>query len=309
MSVKTYPVFPEFEGERLDAALSRFTGISRSKCSDLIAEGKVWINGEVAAKSSMKIVSGTIIEIDIPAPPSLEPIPTPVSGMDILYEDDDIIVVDKPVGVAAHASLNFEGPNVLGALLASGVRLTTSGPPERKGIVHRLDVGTTGAMVVAKSELAYSVLKQAFRDRTVTKIYHTLVQGHPDPTVGTIEAPIGRDHRHQWKMGVREDGKFAVTHYDTLEAMSGGTLLEVHLETGRTHQIRVHMAATKHPCVGDEMYGADPTLASKLNLSRQWLHAVNLGFTHPRTGKYVEFHSVYPDDLQYALDQMREGVM
>ncbi|MBM7825585.1 23S rRNA pseudouridine1911/1915/1917 synthase [Arcanobacterium pluranimalium] len=309
MSLKTYPVFPEFSGERLDAALSRFTGISRAKCLDLILDGKVWVDGITTAKGSFKILEGMVIEVDIPAPPSLEPVPTPVPGMNTLFEDDDIIVVDKPVGVAAHASLNFEGPDVLGALLAMGVRLTTSGPPERKGIVHRLDVGTTGAMVVAKSELAYTLLKRAFRDRTVTKIYHALVQGHPEPTVGTIEAPIGRDYRHQWKMGVRQDGKFAVTHYDTLEAMSGGTLLEVHLETGRTHQIRVHMAATRHPCVGDDMYGADPVLSAKLGLERQWLHAVKLGFDHPRTNEYVEFHSPYPADLHHALELMRQGVM
>lgn len=308
MTKSTYYVPEGFAGERVDAALAKMTGLSRSRCADLIAEGKVWLNGVVPGKSE-RIEAHSLVEVELPEPPSEEPQLTPVDGMTILYEDDDIIVVDKPVGVAAHASLNFEGPNVLGALLAAGVRLTTSGPPERKGIVHRLDVGTSGCMAVAKSELAYTMLKRAFRDRTVTKIYHALVQGHPDPSVGTIEAPIGRDMRHQWKMGVRADGKHAITHYDAIEAMAGATLVEVKLETGRTHQIRVHMAAIKHPCVGDDMYGADPVLSEKLGLGRQWLHAVRLGFAHPRTGEYVEFESEYPQDLRSALDAMREGAL
>lgn len=308
MTKATYYVPEGFAGARVDAALAKMTGLSRSRCADLIAERKVWLGGVVPGKSD-RVEADALLEVDLPEPPSEEPRLTPVDGMTVLYEDDDIIVVDKPVGVAAHASLNFEGPNVLGALLAAGVRLTTSGPPERKGIVHRLDVGTSGCMAVAKSELAYTMLKRAFRDRTVTKIYHALVQGHPDPSVGTIEAPIGRDMRHQWKMGVRADGKHAVTHYDAIEAMAGATLVEVKLETGRTHQIRVHMAAIKHPCVGDDMYGADPVLSAKLGLGRQWLHAVRLGFAHPRTGEYVEFESEYPDDLRSALDAMREGAL
>ncbi|QRV03016.1 RluA family pseudouridine synthase [Arcanobacterium phocisimile] len=284
------------------------TGISRSQIAELIAGGEVHIDGHVPGKSE-RVAAGALVSVSLPQPASLEPQPTPVDGMGVLYEDEDIIVVDKPAGVAAHASQNFEGPNVLGALLAAGVRLTTSGPQERMGIVHRLDVGTTGAMVVAKSELAYTVLKRAFRDRTVTKIYHALVQGHPDPMNGTVEAPIGRDHRHQWRMNVRADGKPSVTHYDTLEAMAGASLLEVHLETGRTHQIRVHMSALKHPCVGDDMYGADPRLSARVGLERQWLHAVRLGFDHPRTGHYLEVESHYPQDLQKSLDMMRAGLL
>nr|WP_255315667.1 RluA family pseudouridine synthase [Trueperella pecoris] len=282
------------------------TGLSRAKCAELIDGGDVRLDG-VVPKNSTKVNAGCVLEVSLPVE---EPavVETPVEGMGILYEDADIIVVDKPLGVAAHASQNFEGPNVLGALLAAGVTLTTSGPQERQGIVHRLDVGTSGAMVVAKSELAYSVLKQAFRDRTVNKIYHALVQGHPDPMAGTVDAPIGRDMRHQWKMGVRADGKHAITHYDVIESMAGASLVEVHLETGRTHQIRVHMSAIKHPCVGDVMYGADPSQADRLGLERQWLHAVRLGFAHPRTGQYVEFASRYPDDLQHALDVAREGM-
>lgn len=306
--MSTYLVPPGFDGNRIDTVLASLTGLSRSKVAELVASGKVEVDGRVVGKSE-RVTQGALIAAELAPPPSSQPQPTPIDNLDLLYEDADIVVVDKPVGVAAHASLNFEGPNVLGALLGAGITLTTSGPPERKGIVHRLDVGTTGAMVVAKSERAYTVLKRAFKERTVTKVYHALVQGHPDPLSGTVEAPIGRDFRHQWKMGIREDGKCAVTHYDTLEAMAGATLVEVHLETGRTHQIRVHMSAIKHPCVGDEMYGADMVLGRRLGLTRQWLHAVRLGFAHPITGKYMEVTSSYPADLQRALDMMREGLL
>ncbi len=161
-------------------------------------------------------------------------------------------------------------------------------------------------MVIAKSEHAYSVLKQAFRDRTPTKVYHALVQGHPDPHVGTIDAPIGRHPKADYKMAVIADGRPSITHYETLEAHRFASLLEIHLETGRTHQIRVHMSATHHPCVGDHQYGADPTLAKRVGLERQWLHAVRLGFEHPETGEYVEYSSPYPDDLAHALEVVRD---
>lgn len=307
---RVYGIPPEFVGERLDLVLSKVTGLSRSNAQALIEAGNVWIDGVAVTKASRKVASGEILEAQLERTGAvLMPQPTPVPGMAVIYEDSDLIVVDKPAGIAAHPSLNFEGPDVLGALMAANRRLSEYGPPERKGIVHRLDVGTSGCMVVAKSERAYIGLKRAFRDRTVTKIYHALVQGHPDPLSGTIEAPIVRDHRKQWKMAVGEGGKYAVTHYDTLEAMPGATLVSVHLETGRTHQIRVHMAAIHHPCVGDDMYGADSALSARLGLDRQWLHAVTLGFEHPCSGEYVEFHSAYPQDLQQALDQLRAGVL
>ena len=165
-----------------------------------------------------------------------------------------------------------------------------------------MDVGTSGLMVVAKSEYAYSRLKHLFRTREVDKTYHTLVQGLPDPHIGTIDAPIGRHPGHDYKFAVMASGKPAVTHYELIEAFRYASLLEVHLETGRTHQIRVHFAALKHPCCGDLTYGADPTLAAKLGLERQWLHAKGLGFEHPGTGAYVHYESEYPADLQHALD-------
>jgi 23S rRNA pseudouridine1911/1915/1917 synthase len=228
-----------------------------------------------------------------------------VAGVHIVHEDDDIIVVDKPSGVAAHPGVGWDGPTVVGHLAGIGVRISTSGAPERQGIVQRLDVGTSGLMTVAKSESAYTVLKQAFRSRRVDKTYHALVQGHPDPHTGTIDAPIARHPKHDFKFTVRADGRASLTHYATLEAHRYASLLTIRLETGRTHQIRVHLSALHHPCVGDPLYGADPTLAAKLGLGRQWLHAVELGFDHPRTGERVEFASPYPDDLRDALDLVR----
>jgi 23S rRNA pseudouridine1911/1915/1917 synthase len=167
-----------------------------------------------------------------------------------------------------------------------------------------LDVGTSGLMVVATSEHAYSVLKRAFKQRTVDKVYHAVVQGHPDPLRGTIDAPIGRHPQHDWKWAVTAAGKHSVTHYEVIEAFPAASLVEVHLETGRTHQIRVHFSALRHPCVGDLTYGADPVLAQRLGLDRQWLHAVRLGFAHPATDQHVEFTSEYPDDLEQALERL-----
>ncbi|SDB80172.1 ribosomal large subunit pseudouridine synthase D [Raineyella antarctica] len=289
-------------GDRVDAAAARMLGLSRSYVGDLIADGGVRLDGARAAKSD-RVKGGAMLEVDLPdEDPGVRVVPRIVEGMRIVHDDRDIVVVDKPVGVTAHPSLGWEGPSVVEHLAAAGFRISTSGAPERQGIVQRLDVGTSGLMVVAKSEVAYTVLKQAFRDRTVDKTYHALVQGHPDPFTGTIEAPIARHPGHDWKMAVVAGGRASVTHYEMLEAFRGTTLLTIHLETGRTHQIRVHMAAIHHPCVGDPLYGSDPALAARLGLERQWLHAVRLGFVHPTSGEYVEFESPYPDDLQRAID-------
>ena len=254
---------------------------------------------------SHRVSAGDLLEVVLPAvqpPPGLEVVAEPVPGMRIVYDDHDIVVVDKPVGVAAHPSVGWTGPTVVGGLAAAGYRISTSGASERQGIVSRLDVGTSGLMVVCKSERAYSVLKRAFKERRVTKTYHALVQGMPDPLAGTIDAPIGRRPGAEFKFAVMESGKHAVTHYELLAAYPRATLLDIRLETGRTHQIRVHMAAIRHPCVGDPVYGADPALARRLELDRQWLHAVGLGFEHPGTGEWVTFESPYPADLQRALD-------
>ncbi|GAA1388215.1 RluA family pseudouridine synthase [Luteococcus peritonei] len=296
------------DGDRVDAAAARMTGLSRSRLADLVAAGAVRLDGATVDKPSVRVRAGAMLEVDLEAVPSgVQVTPQEVEGVRIVHDDRDIVVVDKPVGVAAHPSLGWEGPSVVEHLAGAGFRISTSGAAERQGIVQRLDVGTSGLMVVAKSEQAYTVLKQAFRDRTVDKTYHALVQGHPDPFQGTIDAPIARHPGSEWKMAVVEGGRRSVTHYETLEAHRAATLLQIHLETGRTHQIRVHMAAFKHPCVGDPTYGADPVLAAKLGLERQWLHAVELSFTHPGTGEWVTYRSGYPDDLAHALELVRSG--
>ncbi len=303
--IRTLPVPEGLEGERVDAALARMLGFSRTKAAELAAAGKVRLDGSEVGKSE-RVTGGSWIEVEMPAPPSpVRVVAEPVSGMDIVHDDADLVVVDKPVGVAAHPSPGWTGPTVVGGLAAAGYRIATSGAAERQGIVHRLDVGTSGLMVVAKSESGYARLKQQFRERTVDKRYQALVQGHPDPLSGTIDAPVGRHPQHDYRWAVTADGKPAVTHYDLVEAFRAASLLDIRLETGRTHQIRVHMAAHRHPCVGDAMYGADPTLSRRLGLTRQWLHAARLGFSHPADGHWVVFHSDYPEDLRGALTILR----
>jgi 23S rRNA pseudouridine1911/1915/1917 synthase len=303
---RTLPVPEGLEGERLDAAVSRLLGFSRTKAAELVSSGDVLLDGAAASKSD-RVAAGSWLEVRLPPPPgAVEVVAEPVPGMVVVHDDDDLVVVDKPIGVAAHPSPGWTGPTVVGGLAAAGFRVSTSGAAERQGVVHRLDVGTSGLMVVAKSERAYTVLKRAFKERTVEKTYHAMVQGHPDPLRGTVDAPIDRDPRHDYKWAVVAGGKPSVTHYDTLEAHRAASLLEIALETGRTHQIRVHMAALRHPCVGDLTYGADPTLAARLRLGRQWLHAVRLAFDHPGSGDRVMFESSYPDDLAGALARLRE---
>jgi 23S rRNA pseudouridine1911/1915/1917 synthase len=304
---RSLPVPEGLDGLRLDAAISRLFGLSRTASADLVQAGAATLDGNTTVKSE-RVTAGAVLEVDLPEP-ERSPLPTPtvVEGLTVLYEDDDVLVVDKPVGVAAHPSPGWEGPTVIGGLAAAGHRVSTSGAEERQGIVHRLDVGTSGCMVVAKSERAYTVLKDAFRERTVDKRYHALVQGHPDPLTGTVDAPIDRHPTSAYKFAVVAGGRDSVTHYETIEAFRHATLLDIHLETGRTHQIRVHMAALKHPCVGDVTYGADPTLSKRLGLDRQWLHAVRLGFAHPDDGRWVQFQSPYAADLQRALDRVREA--
>jgi 23S rRNA pseudouridine1911/1915/1917 synthase len=298
------PVPDGLDGERLDSALARLFGLSRAKAAELISDGAVLVGGRPAAKSD-RVPAGEWLDVTLPPPATAQPRPEPVPGLVVVYEDADIVVVDKPPGVAAHPTPGWTGPTVLQGLLAAGHSLATSGAAERQGIVHRLDATTSGLMVLAKSERAYSALKRAFRDREVDKVYHALVQGHPDPLRGTVDAPIGRHPSGDGRFAVVAGGRPSVTHYDTLEAFRAASLAEIILETGRTHQIRVHMAAIRHPCVGDRLYGADPVLAAHLGLTRQWLHAVRLGFAHPGDGRRVEFTSEDPADLAHALDVLR----
>lgn len=301
------PVPDGLDGMRVDAALARMFGLSRTTAAALAAAGDVSVDGVPQGKSD-RVAGGAWLEVTLPPPPGAPKVDVaPVDGLSVVYADDDIAVVDKPVGVAAHPSPGWTGPTVIGGLAAMGHRVSTSGAAERQGVVHRLDAGTTGLMVVAKSERAYTLLKRAFKERTVDKGYAAVVQGHLDPLRGTIDAPIDRHPSSDWKFAVVAGGRPSVTHYETAEAFRAASLVDVKLETGRTHQIRVHMAAMRHPCVGDLTYGADPTLAQRLELTRQWLHAARLGFEHPADGQWVEFTSPFPPDLQHALDILRES--
>jgi 23S rRNA pseudouridine1911/1915/1917 synthase len=305
MESRSFPVPDGLAGLRVDAGLAKLLGFSRNFAAEVIEAGGVSLDGSSVDKSD-KLRAGSWLEVNWQSKSPLEIVPIPVPDLTIVHDDDDIVVINKPAGVAAHPSVGWTGPTVVGALAAAGFRISTSGAAERAGVVHRLDAGTSGLMVVAKSEHAYTELKRAFHDREVEKIYHAVVQGHPDPLAGTIDAPIGRHPRAEWKFAVTSDGKHSITHYETLEAFPYASLLEIHLETGRTHQIRVHMAAQRHPCVGDSMYGADPTLSARLGLDRQWLHAVQLGFSHPATGEWVSFTAPYAPELQHALNVLAD---
>lgn len=315
------PVPEGLEGERIDVALATMLGLSRARSSALVESGAVQVASRVVAKSH-RLAPGEMIEIremgetrDASGGGGSEAGPfagpstnAPSVEIPILWEDNDVVVIDKPAGVAAHPSPGWSGPTVTVSLSAAGHALATAGAAEREGVVHRLDVGTTGAMVVAKSAAAYTSLKRQFKERTVDKQYHAVVHGFLDPLVGTIDAPIDRHPSKDYKWAVVAGGRESVTHYETLEAWPRASLVEVHLETGRTHQIRVHMAAMRHPCVGDVTYGADPTVAKELGLTRQWLHARRLGFEHPHTGKNVSFESPYPIDLEQALERLQVGL-
>lgn len=287
--------------ERVDVALARALGLSRSVIVQMIEAGEIRRKGKVLGKSE-KLSAGDLVEILMPvakSPPALSP--TPVDGLSVVYNDENIIVIDKPAGVAAHPSPGWNGPTVIGAIIAAGYNVSTSGAAERQGVVHRLDVGTTGLMVVAKDESAYSNLKDQFRDRAVGKVYHALVQGHMDPSEGTIDAPIDRHPKEDYRFAVVAEGKPSITHYKALEYFRAVSLLEIELETGRTHQIRVHFSALHHPLVGDLTYGADHTIADRLEMKRPWLHARELSLCHPVSGEPLRFTSPYPTDLTRSL--------
>ena len=255
-------------GKRFDVAVAKMLGISRAKAADLIETGQARVLGRDIAKSS-SLQAGETVEFDIVEERS-EPEPI-AHDMAVVYEDDDVVVVDKPVGVAAHASVGWTGPTVLGSLLDRGVRITSYGAAGRQGIVSRLDVGTSGLMLVCKSELAYVEMRRQFAEHEVVKTYHALVQGNLKEDKATIEAPIGRAKVSDFRFCVTPAGKEAITHWDVMERFGEATLVSVNLETGRTHQIRVHFSSIGHPLVGDPMYGANPQLSEALGLERQWL--------------------------------------
>lgn len=297
------------DNERIDSALARVLGLSRSVIVKLLESNEVSLGHRILSKSD-KVQSGQIITVLLPEPPSDIAIPpTPLDDLEIVYQDTDLVIVNKPVGCAAHPSPGWTGPTVVGALVAAGIPLTSSGPAERQGIVQRLDVGTSGLMMVAKTDAAYLKLKDMFRNRQIKKIYHALAQGHIEPAVGTIDAPIDRHPKEDYKMAVVTDGKPSVTHYEVIEYYRSVSLLKVELETGRTHQIRVHMSAIRHPLVGDLTYGADPNLAQEIGVTRPWLHAQALEFNHPISGLPVSVTATYPRDLTDSLSRLSDAVL
>ena len=307
--LRTLSVPEGVAGERIDSALTRVLGLSRTAVVKLLEDGDITTGGKAMPKSD-RVTAGQIIDVLMPAPINTDPIPlTPLEGLTIVFDDQDIVVIDKPIGCAAHPSPGWTGPTVVGALMAAGYTISTSGPAERQGIVHRLDVGTSGLMIVAKSDKAFHVLKDAFRNRTVDKIYHAMVQGHMDPTTGTIDAPIDRHPKEDHRFAVMATGKESITHYEVIEFYRGVSMVKIELETGRTHQIRVHFSALHHSLVGDTTYGADPVLAKSLQMSRPWLHAAELRFAHPVTGEALNFHAPYPADLTRSLALLSDAVL
>lgn len=309
-ALRSLPVPEGLVGLRLDAGLARMLGVSRTRAAELADAGMALLDGKVAGRSA-RLVAGAWLEVSVPAappPPPEEDAPEIIPGLNVLYSDEHVVVVEKPAEIAVHPSVGWSGPTVVGGLKALGFRISTSGVAERQGVVQRLDVGTSGVMVLAASERAYTVLKRAFKHREVEKWYEALIQGHPDPSSGTIDAPIGKRTGPGWRFAVTTVGRPSVTHYDTVEAFGAASLVSVRLETGRTHQIRVHFSALSHPCCGDLLYGADPKLGARLGLKRQWLHARRLSFAHPADGRIMRFESEPAEDLARALVVLRDSV-
>ena len=285
------------DGQRVDTDRQAFY----APMACLLNAGDV-LQGKKPLSKSDRVSAGDRLTVLMPAIyDPLELKETPIDTLEIIYDDDDVVVVNKPVGCAAHASPGWMGPTVVGALLARGYRISTTGPQERQGIVQRLDAGTSGLMLLAKHERSYISMKNQFRSRSIEKVYRTLIQGHIDPAEGSIDAPIGRHPREDYRFAVVADGKASITHYELIEYYQGASLLKVVLETGRTHQIRVHFNALRHPLVGDLAYGGDPVLAARLELKRPWLHALELSFNQPSSDKRITLNAPLPEDLTRAL--------
>ncbi len=297
---------PEDEGERLDRAIAmHIADVSRSYAAMLIESGMVTVNGILVSKTSHRLKAGDLVNVEIPAPqPSglfAEEIP-----LKVVYEDADLLVVDKPAGMVVHPAPGHGSGTLVNALLAHvpGIELDM-GDEARPGIVHRLDRDTSGLIVVAKRRSAHENLSRQMASRTMLKEYVALVAGTPRPPQGIIDAPIARDPRDRKRMAIVPGGRHARTRYTTERDLGRSTLIRATLETGRTHQIRVHMASTGHPILGDPVYGKR-TLndAAALGLKRQFLHAQRLGFTLPSTGEWREFTSDLPEDLQGVLEKL-----
>jgi len=288
-----------FVADRSGARLDKYVGekcpeLSRTYAQKLIADGYITVNDRVA-KPSLKLSIGDRLRVVIP-PTATSPLSPEAIPLNIIYEDDDLLAVDKPAGLTVHPAPGHPSHTLINAILSHFPRLADIGDSLRPGVVHRLDKDTSGVMLVAKNRAAQLNLAEQFKAHSVVKAYLVLVKGHLTPEQGIIEAPMGRDPRNRKRMAVVAEGREARTEYRVIKYIGDYTLLEVMPETGRTHQIRVHLSAIGYPVVGDKVYGAKSP-----HLSRQFLHACRLGFKHPSTGEYVEFTSELPPDLVQAL--------
>jgi len=299
-------------GERLDKALSGASGLSRERIKALLAEGRVTLGGHVAAQASVKPAPGTAFAIAVPAATPAEAAPQDIP-LSIVFEDADLIVVDKPAGLVVHpAAGNLDGTLVNALLHHCRGQLSGIGGVARPGIVHRIDKDTSGLLVVAKTDTAHEGLASQFADHSIHRAYRAIVGGRPLPAAGTVRGAIARSATNRKKMALVEDGrgKHAVTHYRTITEFNGAALIECRLETGRTHQVRVHMASIGHPLLGDPVYGRNPQrlrpILSQLHFARQALHAAELGFIHPVTGARHSFAAPLPADMVGLLVELEQ---
>jgi 23S rRNA pseudouridine1911/1915/1917 synthase len=293
------------DGERLDRVVCMLVGCSRSEANAMIEGGAVVVDGEVAPSRSVKLRAGQVLDIDVPAPSAAPAVEADASvDLAVVHADEHVVVVDKPAGLVVHpGSGNALGTLVHGAV-ARWPEMAEVGDPMRPGVVHRIDQGTSGLLVLARSSVAYDALVAQFSSRVVEREYLALAWGHVEPSQGMIDAPIGRSQRDPTRMTVSNQGREARTRYEVLQQFvvpAAITYLSCRLETGRTHQIRVHLAAIGHPLVGDGRYGGD---RPAIDLDRPWLHAARLGFEHPATGEHLSFSSELPTDLAEILSHL-----
>jgi 23S rRNA pseudouridine1911/1915/1917 synthase len=296
-------VGPEEQGERVDVVVTRHSGVTRARVQRAIKAGEVTVTGAVV-RPSYRLEQGDVIEgpvaMDDVAAPAAEQI-----AVTVLYEDDRLLVVSKPPGMVAHPDSSHDSGTLVNALLGLGVPLSAQGS-RRPGIVHRLDKDTSGALLVAKDDDAHRFLVAALRARSVERTYLALVRGALQAPSGTVDAPVGRHPARRRVMAVVPEGRAAVTHYRVLSSVEAATLLEVRLETGRTHQIRVHLSHLGNPVLGDRVYGGASELARSLGLTRPFLHAVRLAFPHPDGGRAMEVEDPLPPDLAAVLSRVAE---
>jgi 23S rRNA pseudouridine1911/1915/1917 synthase len=297
-----HEVAGEQAGARQDVVVAQATGVSRARAGELIGQGRVRIDGR-SERKSYRVAAGELLEIDMGAEAQTPAVPP--TGIEIVYEDDDLLVVNKPAGVVVHRAAGVRGGTLVDALLAGGRSLADLPGPDRPGIIHRLDRDVSGLLVVAKSDGAYEVLSGAMRRREIERRYLALVHGIPSADRGKIDAPIGRDPRHRTRMAVLPEGRASVTWFHVSERFGEASLLDVRLETGRTHQIRTHLASIGHPIVGDASYGRDRTLERRLGVRRPFLHAYRLAFDHPFSGERLDVRIDLPSELAAGLQRLR----